>query len=77
MTVSQSVRNARYRVNLSSVSWRQVQSVPKRVWWFAGAGAICTSATNVCSASTTRGATAAERGTADGVLAIPGPAETL
>lgn len=39
-TVSQYVRNARLRGNLSSLSWRQLQTVPKRVWWFAGTGAI-------------------------------------
>lgn len=38
--VGRYVRQHRHRVNVSSLSWRQRQFVPKRVWWFAGAGAI-------------------------------------
>ncbi len=38
--VGRYLRHYRHRVNLSSLSWQQLQRVPKRVWWFAGAGTI-------------------------------------
>lgn len=30
----------RGRINFPSLSWYQLQSIPRHVWWFAGAGAI-------------------------------------
>lgn len=39
-TVGHYLRNHRYRVRVPKVTWRQLESVPKRVWWWAGAGAI-------------------------------------
>ncbi|WP_299484955.1 caspase family protein [Acaryochloris sp. IP29b_bin.137] len=34
------LRNNRHRVKVPKVSWHQLEAVPKRVWWGAGAGAI-------------------------------------